>query len=152
MMNANALSTALSCHPSTRAGSSTPSAPNSPVIGSGEKVERKNTFVCTFPDCDKSFSKAYSLKTHHISHSNQRPFCCLFCTGKSFARKHDLLRHVRTVHGSKLPQLPQECIYCQAKMNQMEELTEHLYNCAVGPTARLVREAQRNCDQLEIGP
>ncbi|KAI9137046.1 hypothetical protein BKA69DRAFT_1016896, partial [Paraphysoderma sedebokerense] len=53
------------------------------------------SFVCEV--CDKVFHKRYNLTSHMVSHSNLRPFKCVPC-GRLFARKHDCVRHVKTVH------------------------------------------------------
>ncbi|ODV57936.1 C2H2-type zinc finger protein ASCRUDRAFT_40106, partial [Ascoidea rubescens DSM 1968] len=49
-----------------------------------------NTFTCD--KCQKSFSRAYNLKSHQKTHSNEKPFPCKIC-GRPFARQHDRKRH-----------------------------------------------------------
>ncbi|KAJ3109125.1 Zinc finger protein zfpm1 [Phlyctochytrium bullatum] len=83
-------------------------------------------FICAYPGCGRSFSKPYSLKTHMISHSGNKPHKCLYCSA-SFARKHDMLRHVRTVHGNR--KLPAECQLCQTVLTDAEMLVNHLNAC-----------------------
>ncbi len=48
------------------------------------------TFQCTL--CDKRFTRAYNLRSHLRTHTQERPFCCSVC-GKAFARQHDRKRH-----------------------------------------------------------
>lgn len=52
---------------------------------------------CPFPNCSKVFPKnrTYNLKAHLRSHINLKPFLCTRCN-RTFSRKHDLQRHVRS--------------------------------------------------------
>lgn len=86
------------------AGSSTPASAASPATsksGSGP-VKR---FPC--PKCDKAFARAYNLNTHLSTHdpdpNRSKPFACPYPScksegGRSFSRKHDLQRHVASIH------------------------------------------------------
>ncbi|KAK9379233.1 uncharacterized protein V2V93DRAFT_374328 [Kockiozyma suomiensis] len=47
-------------------------------------------FGCTL--CDKRFTRAYNLRSHLRTHTDERPFKCSVC-GKAFARQHDRKRH-----------------------------------------------------------
>lgn len=62
-------------------------------------------FKC--PKCARAFARAYNLNTHLVTHdpdpSRAKPFPCPYpkCKsegGRSFSRKHDLQRHVASVH------------------------------------------------------
>jgi uncharacterized Zn-finger protein len=60
-----------------------------------KRVRRRTTpspLQCTI--CLKTFSRPYNLKSHQRTHTNERPYICLYpgC-GKTFARPHDLKRH-----------------------------------------------------------
>ncbi|KAI0410549.1 hypothetical protein F5X98DRAFT_381673 [Xylaria grammica] len=48
------------------------------------------TFQCTL--CPKTFTRAYNLRSHLRTHTDERPFVCSVC-GKAFARQHDRKRH-----------------------------------------------------------
>jgi hypothetical protein len=48
------------------------------------------TFQCTL--CPKRFTRAYNLRSHLRTHTDERPFVCTVC-GKAFARQHDRKRH-----------------------------------------------------------
>ncbi|TFY79036.1 hypothetical protein EWM64_g4976 [Hericium alpestre] len=56
-------------------------------------------YSCPFPNCPKTFSRLFNMRTHHRAHTTVRPFHCLHCPA-SFARNHDLKRHVR-LHGGR---------------------------------------------------
>ncbi|WFD41857.1 hypothetical protein MPSI1_000493 [Malassezia psittaci] len=62
-------------------------------------------FQC--PKCSRAFARAYNLNTHLSTHdpdpSRSKPFLCPYesCKsegGRAFSRKHDLQRHVASVH------------------------------------------------------
>jgi hypothetical protein len=48
------------------------------------------TFQCTL--CPKRFTRAYNLRSHLRTHTDERPFVCSIC-GKAFARQTDRKRH-----------------------------------------------------------
>ncbi|KAI0184188.1 hypothetical protein EV127DRAFT_312797, partial [Xylaria flabelliformis] len=48
------------------------------------------TFQCNL--CPKRFTRAYNLRSHLRTHTDERPFVCTIC-GKAFARQHDRKRH-----------------------------------------------------------
>ncbi|KAJ3375202.1 hypothetical protein HDU92_000840, partial [Lobulomyces angularis] len=43
-------------------------------------------YFCTFPNCNKSFSKSYSLKSHLVCHQKEKMYTC--ACGSAFSRKH----------------------------------------------------------------
>ncbi|KAL1304837.1 hypothetical protein AAFC00_003763 [Neodothiora populina] len=55
-------------------------------------------FACTL--CDKRFTRAYNLRSHLRTHTDERPFVCTIC-GKAFARQHDRKRHEGLHSGEK---------------------------------------------------
>lgn len=56
------------------------------------------TFQCTL--CPKRFTRAYNLRSHLRTHTDERPFVCTVC-GKAFARQHDRKRHEGLHSGEK---------------------------------------------------
>lgn len=56
------------------------------------------TFQCTL--CPKRFTRAYNLRSHLRTHTDERPFVCSVC-GKAFARQHDRKRHEGLHSGEK---------------------------------------------------
>jgi len=62
-----------------------------PSIEGGKRAQKHPAnFACTL--CDKRFTRAYNLRSHLRTHTDERPFICTVC-GKAFARQHDRKRH-----------------------------------------------------------
>ena len=51
-------------------------------------------------ECGKSYSKAWSLKVHSYSHSNQKPFVCKDCNA-SFTRHDKYKAHIKKNHSQE---------------------------------------------------
>lgn len=68
--------------------------------GTGAKRVQKHpaTFQCNL--CPKRFTRAYNLRSHLRTHTDERPFVCTVC-GKAFARQHDRKRHESLHSGEK---------------------------------------------------
>jgi hypothetical protein len=77
-----------------------PTRPVNPADGSNPKRTQKHpaTFQCTL--CPKRFTRAYNLRSHLRTHTDERPFVCSVC-GKAFARQHDRKRHEGLHSGEK---------------------------------------------------
>ncbi|CAZ81086.1 unnamed protein product [Tuber melanosporum] len=74
--------------------------PGRPGNAASEKRVQKHpaTFQCTL--CPKRFTRAYNLRSHLRTHTDERPFVCTIC-GKAFARQHDRKRHEGLHSGEK---------------------------------------------------
>eukprot|EP00835_Amoeboradix_gromovi_P003673 NODE_252_length_12846_cov_0.309485.p4 type:complete len:227 gc:universal NODE_252_length_12846_cov_0.309485:8919-9599(+) len=77
-------------------------------------------YQCTFPECEKTFTRTYSLKAHLRTHSTVRPYKCSVCQ-RSFLRKHDCLRHIR-IHTKERPY---QCA-CGKSFARQDALKRHL--------------------------
>lgn len=64
----------------------------------GKRQKHPSIFACHL--CDKKFTRAYNLRSHLRTHTDERPFVCTIC-GKAFARQHDRKRHEALHTGEK---------------------------------------------------
>ncbi|KAF9452784.1 hypothetical protein P691DRAFT_783330 [Macrolepiota fuliginosa MF-IS2] len=76
-------------------------------------------YPCLFAGCGKTFSRLYSLRAHQRGHATHRPFRCTICPA-SFARNHDLKRHVR-LHDKKA----WKCGGCQKIFSRRDAIKRH---------------------------
>ncbi|KAJ3314617.1 Metallothionein expression activator [Blyttiomyces sp. JEL0837] len=95
------------------------------VIEGGQSEAPVEVHPCMVPGCGKVFPKMFNLKSHMKVHCAERPFQCALCTIK-FARNHDLLRHVRTIHSASRPQ---RCNSCNKSDMTLDELKRHRDEC-----------------------
>ncbi|KAI9773790.1 MAG: DNA-binding transcription factor [Geoglossum simile] len=75
-----------------------PQRPGSGATDSKRVQKHPATFQCSL--CPKRFTRAYNLRSHLRTHTDERPFVCTVC-GKAFARQHDRKRHEGLHSGEK---------------------------------------------------
>ncbi|KAI8622333.1 hypothetical protein BC830DRAFT_1089500 [Chytriomyces sp. MP71] len=93
---------------------------------------RPKRYQCTWEGCSKAFTRPSTLGSHMNEHTNTRPYACAApdCFF-SFVRKHDLLRHVRSVHGGNEEELSStiECAGCGKSYSRLDALRRHEKSC-----------------------
>ncbi|TPX70440.1 hypothetical protein SpCBS45565_g01816 [Spizellomyces sp. 'palustris'] len=103
-------------------------APPTPPQTTSDNPIRSRTmtpkrFTCPMPGCTKSFTRKYNMNSHIRCHSGEKPFVCPHCPDVSFARKHDLRRHVICLHNVERPF---GCDHCTLRFNRSDALKRHL--------------------------
>ncbi|KAF9913299.1 hypothetical protein EC991_000061 [Linnemannia zychae] len=83
----------------------------------------KRMHPCTFEGCDKSFTRAFNLRSHVNTHNGERPHKCPEpgCDW-DFVRRHDLDRHVKSKH---LANKPYACNLCTSRFGRSDALQRH---------------------------
>lgn len=85
------------------------------------------------PYCDTEFTRHHNLKSHLLTHSQEKPYVCQTCNLR-FRRLHDLKRHGK-LHTLEKPHV---CNKCNRKFVRGAALTRHLngpYGCNVRRTS-----------------
>ncbi|KAI8615124.1 hypothetical protein BC830DRAFT_323043 [Chytriomyces sp. MP71] len=93
---------------------------------------RPKRYQCTWEGCSKAFTRPGTLASHMNEHTNTRPHVCAMqdCIC-AFVRKHDLLRHIRSVHGSNEEESSStfECAGCRKSYSRLDSLRRHEKSC-----------------------
>ncbi|KAI9332785.1 hypothetical protein BDR26DRAFT_794711, partial [Obelidium mucronatum] len=74
--------------------------------------------------CGRDFKTAWHLMSHTRHHTNLRTFHCESCP-LTFTRKHDLMRHARTVHASPDGEPQFACKLCFRGFGRLDSLKRH---------------------------
>lgn len=72
------------------------------------------------PYCDTEFTRHHNLKSHLLTHSQEKPYVCQECHLR-FRRLHDLKRHSKLHTGEK----PHICPRCDRKFARGDALARH---------------------------
>ncbi len=72
------------------------------------------------PYCETEFTRHHNLKSHLLTHSQEKPFVCQTCQMR-FRRLHDLKRHSKLHTGEK----PHICPKCDRKFARGDALARH---------------------------
>ncbi|TDL28780.1 hypothetical protein BD410DRAFT_243784 [Rickenella mellea] len=73
----------------------------------GQNDDPRKKYQCA--QCPRAFARAYNLKTHMATHDPNRPkphICPHRACSRSFSRKHDLGRHLVSIHRDETPAIP----------------------------------------------
>ncbi|KAH1500352.1 hypothetical protein LV164_003106 [Aspergillus fumigatus] len=94
------------------------SLPNSGFQKSGQRSPSAKKHRC--PYCATEFTRHHNLKSHLLTHSQEKPYVCQTCQSR-FRRLHDLKRHTKLHTGER----PHICPKCGRRFARGDALARH---------------------------
>ncbi|KAL4963535.1 C2H2 zinc finger protein [Aspergillus stella-maris] len=94
------------------------SLPSSGLSKAGQRSPSAKKHRC--PYCQTEFTRHHNLKSHLLTHSQEKPFVCTTCTSR-FRRLHDLKRHQKLHTGER----PHICPKCGRRFARGDALARH---------------------------
>ncbi|KAL5335261.1 hypothetical protein BJX70DRAFT_330475 [Aspergillus crustosus] len=94
------------------------SLPSSGLNKVGQRSPSAKKHRC--PHCPTEFTRHHNLKSHMLTHSQEKPFICTICQSR-FRRLHDLKRHQKLHTGER----PHICPKCGRRFARGDALARH---------------------------
>ncbi|KAL4972180.1 hypothetical protein BDW66DRAFT_154973 [Aspergillus desertorum] len=94
------------------------SLPSSGLTKAGQRSPSAKKHRC--PYCATEFTRHHNLKSHLLTHSQEKPFVCTTCQSR-FRRLHDLKRHQKLHTGER----PHICPKCGRRFARGDALARH---------------------------
>jgi hypothetical protein len=121
-----------------------------------EPLQHKSEGLFTCKFCGRGFAKQNFMKSHEIVHkriiiSKLEEKCheCIYCS-KLFARRHDKLRHERTVHALEKSL---SCATCNKLFTDIEELGNHCNtNNHILPEKKSLLKVRKKTRKIDLKP